>query len=235
MNSPPYGLVGRGRLAMHLARYLELEDEQVVQWHRSCPSRPADVLSEVETVLLAISDDALETFVADHPDLRNRRLVHFSGSLTITGVRGLHPLMTFGPEVYELEIYRSIPFVEEAGIGGFSEIFPRLVNPVWSIDPGLKPLYHALCVLAGNFTTVLWLKAMTEFENRLGLPREVLRPYLERTAANTLDQGPAALTGSLARGERGTIERDLDGLGGDPFHGVYLAVARAAAAAGLGS
>ena len=235
MSTPTYGLIGRGRVATHLARYLELESERVTLWHRGCSSRPADVLSDAGTVLLAISDDALEPFIADHPDLQNRRLVHFSGSLTITGVRGLHPLMTFGPEAYELETYRSIPFVEETGTGGFREIFPRLVNPVWSIDPELKPLYHALCVLAGNFTTVLWLKAMKDFEDRLGLPREVLRPYLEQTAANTLDQGRAALTGSLARGERGTIERDLGSLDGDPYRGVYLAVAQAAAAAEVGS
>ena len=88
-------------------------------------------------------------------------------------------------------------------------------------------LYHTACVLAGNFTTILWNKAMRDFEDRLSLPRELLRPYLERTAINALRLGSAALTGSLARGERGTIERDLEGLEGDAFRSVYLAVAEA--------
>ncbi len=107
-------------------------------------------------------------------------------------------------------------------------------NPSWTIDPELKPLYHALCVLAGNFTTLLWLKAMDDFEMRLGLPREMLRPFLEQTAANTLAHGRAAMTGSLARGETGTIERDLQGLAGDPYRQVYAAIARASGSREVG-
>ncbi len=235
MNTPTYGLVGRGRVATHMVRYLELENQSVTQWHRGLSSRPADTLGDVEIVLLAISDDALEGFIAQNPGLRDHTVVHFSGSLAVDGAHGLHPLMTFGPETYDLKTYRAIPFVEERGGPGFENLFPQLVNPVWSIDPGDKPLYHALCVLAGNFTTILWAKAMEDFETRLGLPREAIRPYLERTAANTLDQGRSALTGSLSRGECGTIERDLSGLDGDPFREVYLAVSDAVAREGVGS
>ncbi len=230
MDAPIYGLVGRGRAARHMARYLELEGQNVRGWHRGSPTPPAEALSGAEIILLAISDSALEPFIADNPGIADRPLVHFSGSLTIAGAHGLHPLMTFGPEAYDLDTYRSIPFVEESGSRGFRELFPHLVNPVWTIDPELKPLYHALCVLAGNFTTVLWLKAMDDFEDRLGLPREMLRPFLERTAANTLANGRAAMTGSLARSEAGTIERDLRGLTGDPYHQVYTAVAHASGA-----
>jgi len=235
MSAPTYGLIGRGRVASHMARYLELEGQYVTQWHRGLLSRPAEALSEVEIVLLAISDDALESFISENPALRDHALVHFSGSLTIDGAHGFHPLMTFGPEAYDLETYRSIPFVGERGSPAFSDFFPHLHNDAWAIDPELKPLYHALCVLSGNFTAVLWLKAMEDLESRLGLPRNILRPYLERTAANTLEKGRASLTGSLARGERGTMARDLDGLDGDPFREVYLAVAHAAAAKEVGS
>jgi predicted short-subunit dehydrogenase-like oxidoreductase (DUF2520 family) len=140
--------------------------------------------------------------------------------------------MTFGPELYDLDTYRSIPFICERGGVSFHRVFPTLVNPVHAISPADKPLYHALCVLSGNFTTVLWAKAMRDFENRLGLPRKSLAPFLERTAENTLAAGGTALTGSLARGERGTIERDLAALDGDAFAGVYRAVARAIGAEG---
>lgn len=235
MNAPTYGLVGRGRVATHMVRYLELENQRVTQWHRGLSSRPADAFSDVQVVLLAISDDALEGFIEQNPGLREHTVVHFSGSLTIDNAYGLHPLMTFGPEAYDLKTYRSIPFVEERGGPGFKSLFPHLVNEVWPIDPGDKALYHALCVLAGNFTTILWAKAMEDFETRLGLPREVMRPYLEQTAANSLTLGRSALTGSLARGERGTIERDLTGLDGDPFREVYLAFADAVVREGVRS
>ena len=225
MDTPAYGLIGRGRVASHMAHYLELEGQPVTRWHRGLPHPPAETLSDTDVILLAISDDALKGFIADNVALRSRPLVHFSGSLTINDAHGLHPLMTFGPETYDLETYRSIPFVEERGGLGFNNVFPHLRNPTWSIDPELKPLYHALCVLAGNFSTLLSLKAMDDFEDRLGLPREVLRPYLEQSAVNTFAHGHAALTGSLARGESGTIDRDLHGLENDPFREVYLAFA----------
>ena len=234
MKTPTYGLIGRGRVAAHLGRYLELEGLPHLSWHRGMGDAET-VLGGADVILLAISDDAIAGFPADHPALCDRPMVHFSGSLVVDGIAGLHPLMTFGPELYDLETYRSIPFIAEVGRPGFGDVFPGLGNPSRAIDPELKPLYHALCVLAGNFTTILWSKAMRDFEDRLGLPRELLQPYLQRTAANTLRQGGAALTGSLARGERGTIERDLGGLAGDPFRGVYLAVADAVAGGGVRS
>ena len=229
MDTPTYGLIGRGRVAAHLGRYLELEGLRHISWHRGMDGDAESILAEAGVILLAISDDAIAGFPADHPALCDRPLVHFSGSLFVNGVIGLHPLMTFGLELYDLETYRNIPFITERERPGFHDAFPSLGNPSLAISPELKPLYHALCVLAGNFTTILWNKAMRDFEDRLNLPREVLRPYLERTAANTLRQGGGALTGSLARGERGTIERDLEGLAGDPFREVYLAVAAALA------
>lgn len=226
MKTPTYGLIGRGRVATHLGRYLELEGLGHLSWHRGMDDAES-VLDDADVILLAVSDDAIAGFPAHHPALRDRPLVHFSGSLVVDGVIGLHPLMTFGPELYDLETYRSIPFITERGRPGFRDVFPSLANPSLAISPELKPLYHALCVLAGNFTTILWNKAMRDFEDRLSLPRELLRPYLERTAINALRLGSAALTGSLARGERGTIERDLEGLEGDAFRSVYLAVAEA--------
>jgi len=230
MATPNYGLIGRGRAATHMAHYLGLENRSVLQWHRALETEPAAALLDADVILLAISDDAIEPFLNEHPEFRTRPVVHFSGSLVIDKVPGLHPLMTFGPEFYDHEFYRAIPFVTERGGAGFDEIFPGLQNPSWPIDGKDKALYHALCVLAGNSTAILWTKAMEDFESRIGLPREILRPFLRRTAANSLSQGREAQTGSLARNDRGTIARDLDGLAGDPYRDVYLALANAVAA-----
>jgi predicted short-subunit dehydrogenase-like oxidoreductase (DUF2520 family) len=232
MDSPTYGLIGRGRLARHLAHYLALEGCAVTTWHRGMDTEPATTLAGSDVVLLAISDDAISGFVSQHPELGERTLVHFSGSLVVPGVVGLHPLMTFGPELYDLETYRAIPFIGDRGGVGFPDVFPTLGNPHGEIDPADRPLYHALCVLAGNFTTLLWTKAMADFRFKLGLPAETLRPFLERTGINTLDTGPAALTGSLARGDRGTIARDLSALDGDAYADVYRAFLRVVEASG---
>jgi len=225
MNKPSYGLVGRGRVAAHVARYLSLEDLHFLTWHRGMEISPEESLASAEVILLLISDDSIEEFARAHPALGKGSMVHFSGSLVVDGFPSLHPLTTFGPELYDLETYRTIPFIEEEGGVGFQELFPTLPNPSWKLDPDLKPLYHALCVLSGNFSTLLWSKAIEGFEEQLGLPREVLKPYLEQTGLNTLENGRRALTGSLARGDRGTVERDLSALEGDPYAEVYRAFA----------
>jgi hypothetical protein len=224
---PTYGLIGRGRVATHMARYLELEAQPCVSWHRGMREPAEEVLAGCDFVLLAISDGTLPTFLDAYPGFTGRELVHFSGSLAVEGLHGAHPLMTFGPELYDLETYRSIPFITERGGARFEDLFPGLVNPSWAIDRELKPLYHALCVLAGNCTTLLWAKAMGDFESRLGLPGEALRPYLERTFRNVAASGGAALTGPLARRDQGTVERDLEALADDPFAPVYRAFAEA--------
>jgi len=225
MNQPTYGLIGRGRVAIHMARYLELEAQSFVTWHRGMPSPPGTALASADIILLAISDDAIQPFIDDHPGLRQRPIVHFSGSLVVDGADGLHPLMTFGPELYDLETYRSIPFIEEKKGAAFRDLFPQLSNPSWPLDPEHKALYHALCVLAGNFTTLLWSKAFEDFEQRLGLPREALQPFLAQICRNTSMAGRTALTGPLARGDIGTVTRDLRALEGDPYERVYRAFA----------
>jgi len=226
MKDACFGLVGRGRAATHMARYLRLEGLPFATWHRGQETPPEETLASAKVILLLISDDSLEYFVEAHPTLRERLLVHFSGSLVIDGVAGLHPLMTFGPDPYSLETYRSMAFIEEKGGPRFREVFPTLPNPSWPVEPDLKPLYHALCVLCGNFTTLLWAKAFEDFEDRLGLPREVLMPYLVQTGRNVATLGREALTGSLDRGDMGTVERDLRALDGDPYAEVYQAFAR---------
>jgi len=230
MKIPTYGLIGRGRVAGHMTHYLRLENRRVLQWCRGLETEPQASLHDADVILLAISDDAIEPFLDGHPEFRTRPVVHFSGSLVVDEVSGHHPLMTFGPELYDHEFYRAIPFVTERGRAGFDEIFPGLHNPSWPIDGKDKSLYHALCALAGNSTAILWTKVMEDFESRLGLPRDILRPFLQRAAVNSLDQGRDALTGSLARNDRGTIARDLDGLTGDPYREVYLALTNAFAA-----
>ena len=226
MIKPTYGIVGGGRMATHMARYLELESQAYSTWCRGMDCAPAKALGDVPVILLAISDDALEPFLAAQPGLAGRTIVHFSGSRVVTGAAGLHPLMTFGPALYDLETYRSIPFVTDSDGPSFDDIFPDLPNRSWAIEPEHKPLYHALCVMAGNFPTLLWSKVTGEFEDRLGLPGDILRPYLARTLENTFHNGDRALTGPLARGDRGTVQRNLAALGDDTYTDIYRAFAR---------
>lgn len=223
----PYGIVGDGRLARHLAHYFNLLRISYRSWSRSLGSqtgvRPSEAFSACDLILVSITDSAIEPWIrqAKLEGLDRKLFVHFSGALSTDLAVGLHPLMTFGKGFYELSDYERIPFIGEAGSTSFAEIFPRLKNPSFMIPRGQKSLYHALCVMSGNFTTLLWQKFFDDLEKNWGLPRDAAVPYLERVALNLKQNPSAALTGPLVRGDRQTLEKNLDSLKGDPFQRVY--------------
>lgn len=224
----PYGIVGNGRVARHFQHYCGLLGLACQAWsRRESTLSPAEALAGCPTILLLIRDDAIVPFVEAWPALRSKRLVHFSGSLVTDAAEGVHPLMTFGPELYDLAAYREIPFVLERGGTAFPELLPGLPNPWFAVPRGERARYHALCVLAGNCSTLLWLKLFAELEGRFGIPRTAAHPYLARVTANLLTDPDRALTGPLARGDTRAVAANLDALEGDPFQTVYAAFARA--------
>lgn len=224
----PVGIVGDGRVARHFLHYLELLGIPTRTWARRTSSCvPTEALSSCGTVLLLIRDDAVVPFVEAWPALREKQLVHCSGSLTTRVAQAAHPLMTFGNDLYDLATYRSIPFVLDTGGTPFQDLLAGLPNAWFTIPSTERPYYHALCVLAGNFSVLLWRKLFEEFETRLGIPAAAAHPYLARTTANLLADASGALTGPLARGDVDTMRANLEALERDPFHAVYLAFVRA--------
>lgn len=216
-------LIGNGRLARHLAHWLALEGIEHRRWSRAEARVSGLTLSaaasDASMSLLAVSDGAIAGLVAElraeHP---RKPVFHFSGALSLAGAAALHPLMTFGPELYPLETYRAISFVCDPGRS------PRelgLPNSAYDLDPAARPYYHALCVMAGNFPQILWRRAWEALPAELGVPPQALAPFLRQSLENFLAHPAAALTGPLARGDRSTIEANLQSLAGTPLAGVY--------------
>lgn len=224
----PIGIVGDGRVARHFLHYFNLLGLPVRVWSRRVSAgAPIETLASCCTVLLLIRDAAIVPFIDAWPALKDRRLVHFSGSLVTHAAEGAHPLMTFGHDLYDVATYRSIPFILEAGRTPFHQLLPGLPNPSFTIPPADRAYYHALCVMAGNFSTMLWLKLFAELERRFEIPALAAHPYLAQTTVNLLADGSLALTGPLDRGDVETIDENLKALEGDPFQDVYSAFARA--------
>ena len=224
--STSFLIIGNGRFARHLRHYFSLEKIQFQSWHRGqSPELLTNSLASATHVLLAISDRAITSFAESIASFEDKTLVHFSGSITVDGVSGAHPLMTFSNDLYDLETYRRIPFIVESEGPAFETLLPGLNNPWHAISRGQKPLYHALCALSGNFTVLLWEKVFADFSAKLGLPREVLVPYLCQITENIAcsSEGGSALTGPLVRGDFETVERHLKALEGDAFRDVYAA------------
>lgn len=225
---PPVGIVGDGRVARHFRHYLTLLGLPWLAWARRGATRtPAEVLAPCRTVLVLIPDAAIVPFIKASPGLAATRLVHCSGSLVTEVAAGAHPLMTFGPELYDLETYRAIPFILDEGADPLDELLPGLPNPSFAIPPAARAYYHALCVMAGNFSTLLWQKLFREFDERFGIPASAAHPYLAAISANLRAHAACALTGPLSRGDAPTIAANLRALEGDPYHAVYAAFVRA--------
>lgn len=217
-------LVGNGRLSRHLQRYFRLLGIPFRVWTRKSEQPFNRALRGCSHVLLAIRDDAIQTFVEEH-SLQDKTVVHFSGSLHVQGAWGAHPLMTFAQKAYTFEEYQRIHFVLDSQAPPLGQLLPGLPNPWHRLSEEQKGLYHALCVLGGNYTQMLWQHVFTRLEE-IGIPREAAYPYLRQVAGN-LEQEDAPLTGPLVRGDQGTIARNVAALQGDAFQDVYLSFVKA--------
>lgn len=226
-NKTPCAIIGDGRMASHFTAYLEMSGIPYKQWSRSRNSHedPVIFLKGSRAVFLLIKDDAIAGFIDDHPGLKEMNPIHFSGSLYVEGIPSIHPLMTFSKELYSLEKYRSIPFIHEKGQLSLKDVLPELPNPSQPMDFHMKSLYHSLCVLSGNFTTMLWQKVFSDFQDKLELDSRLLIPYMEQTFENLKTNWVDALTGPLARKDEATIKRNINALEGDMYQSVYRSFA----------
>ncbi len=229
----PYLVVGGGRLARHLAHYFDLLGITHTGWVRA---DGADALAAradaARAVLLALPDDALETFVREHDArLGPGPRVHFSGARSVRGATGCHPLGSFGASMLPEATYRSVHFVVDEGAGaaasGFDELFPELPNPHSTMPESWKAAYHTAAVMSGNFTALLWRRAAEVFD-RLGLPDAAWVTYLDTVAHNIRADVEGAVTGPIVRGDDGTVAAHLAELGAGPWGGVYRAFLGAA-------
>lgn len=184
----------------------------------------ADLRSAEKTathILLAISDDAIEPFIKTRLQETKAVKVHFSGSLVTDLAFGAHPLMTFGETLYPVETYTKIPFLIDDNAPDFAALLPGLANPHGRLPRSEKAKYHALCVMAGNFSCILWQKLFNFLEQDLGLPAETASLYLQQQTENLQADYRRALTGPLVRGDEKTMARNIAALTDDPFQNVY--------------
>ena len=226
--APPIGIVGSGRVARHFHHYFTLLGLAVSAWSRNGRGRsPPETLASCQTVLILIPDGEIVPFIDAWPALQEKRLVHCSGRLVTEAAEGAHPPDDVRPCA-----------IRPHRISGDSRLFSTRVGRrsrrcslayrtrSFAIPAADRPYYHALCVIAGNFSTMLWVKLFDELKDRFGIPASAAHPYLKQMAANLMADGDGALTGPLARGDTKTIADNLRALEGDPYHAVYTAFKR---------
>ncbi|MCK6599296.1 MAG: DUF2520 domain-containing protein [Bdellovibrionaceae bacterium] len=224
-------LVGDGKLATHLKRYFHLLDIPCSQVSRSKHSTAqiSEKIKKAKIILLAISDRAIESFYKEFyltGVSYGQFWVHFSGALTVHGVIACHPLMSFSTRLLTLNEYKKIHFVVSASsnrLNVFQKLNLRNIKTMSGLIPGLKntasylsdqkkSLYHAHCVMAGNFPVILWSQALKEFR-KMKVPEDAFLFYLQKNLENFLSLKEMALTGPLQRKDKVTIQKNISALG----------------------
>lgn len=208
-------LIGDGRLARHLQFYLSSSGLDWLQWKRQ------EGFSKLETliqnldsplVLLAVSDRAIENLARKLP--LSWVKFHFSGALFTPLAFGVHPLMTFGFSLYPRKFYDEIPLIVDQAASKLPEI-QSLPNPIRALDSQNKPLYHSLCHLAGNYPKWIWAEVFRTLEDKLDVPREFFKVFLEESLKQSLNQQADLQTGPFGRADLETIQGHLASL--QPF------------------
>ena len=216
-----YTIVGDGKVAQHFAHYFNLVGIEYNCWNRkNSPTKLEESIHDSDVILLLITDDAIDEFIKKYSYLNKKNLVHFSGTLSSDKASGCHPLMTFSHDLYDLATYTSIPFICDDSVD-FKSLFPQLENKSFHISSEGKAYYHALCVMAGNFTQTLMRETSKQLNQKLDLPKDILFPYLLQNTKNFINNPEQSATGPIQRGDFATISKHLQVVQGNPLEGIY--------------
>ncbi len=217
-----YLIVGDGRLSKHFQHFFFLKNISYKGWTRSSEDSFQSIGQFTQSVLVLIKDDEIQNFIDNnHKKLANDKTwIHCSGMLSTPLAESAHPLMTFTEELYSLKKYESITFITEKGRKSFKELFPELKNPNYEIEPSQKTLYHAFCVLSGNFTTMIW-QFFFDYLKSKDIPESAAYLYLT-TITDNLKNNLAPLTGPIQRNDKNTIQKHLESLNDHPVKNIYI-------------
>ncbi|MCK4936552.1 MAG: DUF2520 domain-containing protein [Elusimicrobiales bacterium] len=217
-----YLIIGNGQISRHIKKYFSLKKIPCKSWQRNSRSSLERMAASADIIVLLITDSNISGFINENPFLKKKNLVHFSGALNFKNVLDMHPLAAFSKRPFSIEEYEKIPFIS-SNPKQVKKFFPKLKNPVLKIKPSMKPLYHALCVLGGNFPAILWFKALEDLEKKFKIPRKFIFGYLEGNLRNFMNNPEASFTGPLRRNDEKTMRSNLKVLGKSPFADVYRA------------
>ncbi len=161
-------------------------------------------------VLLCVPDAA----IADAAALIDRRALvgHCSGAsgLDVLGDRegfSVHPLMTVTEQGTDLTgVWAAVAGSTPAALRVATALASAVgLRPVEVSEPD-RVAYHAAAAIASNFLVTLE-DAAAQLMSSAGLDRAVLLPLASAALQNWGRAGAAALTGPVARGDTGTVER----------------------------
>jgi predicted short-subunit dehydrogenase-like oxidoreductase (DUF2520 family) len=214
----PIVVIGRGRVGASLAAAIEASG---LPLRTAAGTDAAAAAGGATAVLLCVPDGAVADVCADAANAGTpAKLVgHVSGAGTLellapardrgSGAFSLHPLQTFSDARTDVAgVPAAIAGSDEDAERFAGALAERLGMRPFAIPDQSRAAYHAAASIASNFLVALEESAAALL-SELGVEdgRELLAPLVLRTAANWAERGGAALTGPIARGDEGTVER----------------------------
>ncbi len=192
-------------------------------------SNGQDIADRAELIFITTPDDAIAQVASQVKWYSGQSVVHSSGAESTSilapakrlgaKVGAFHPLQTFASVK---EATRNIPGstfaieAEEPLLGTLKKIATVLGGEFIELKAADKVIYHAAAVIACNYMVTL-TKLATDLWETFDVPRpraiRALMPLLRGTLHNIEILGiPDCLTGPVARGDSGTIEKHLSAL-----------------------
>ena len=188
-----------------------------------------EVAEAAGLVFITTPDDVIARVCSEVQWYEGQSVVHCSGAHSVdvleparrlgAAVGSFHPLQTFADVDQAIENLPGSTFALEAREPLLSTLkeLTSLLNGNWvELKPGDKVLYHAAAVFACNYLVTLVNLALDLWQDLGVSSKEATRallPLLRGTINNIDNIGlPDCLTGPVARGDSGTIERHLSAL-----------------------
>lgn len=188
-----------------------------------------EVIGAADLIFITTPDDVIERTAAVLKWQSGKWVVHCSGAHStdvldaakrqgaLTGA--FHPLQTFASVKYAIQNMPGSAFGIEGAeplLSTLKEMAVALGGTPQVLRPEDKVLYHASAVIASNYLVTL-VKVATDLWVDFGATREdairALMPLIKGTLVNIQNVGiPNCLTGPIARGDAGTIQKHLDAL-----------------------
>lgn len=205
---------------------------------------PGEAVAAADLAFLTVPDDAIEEVAGDMPWRAGQWVAHCSGAsgldvLSAASDAGavvgcFHPLQSFPSRAPDAGRFRGVAIGIEA-VAPLSNMLEAIARDIGGRTVRLegvdRALYHAAAVFASNDVVAL-MSAAARTWALAGLPqgsaREALAPLMLGAAHNVAGAELAqALTGPIARGDIGTVQRHMEALAGSPeLQALYSALAR---------
>jgi len=187
------------------------------------------VADNADFVFITSPDDIIAPIAASLKWHSGQSVVHCSGAASLdilaparedgANTGAMHPLQTFAGVSQAIDNIPGSTFAIEADEPLFSTLRDMAValGGTWvKLGPGDKVLYHAAAVISCNYLVTL-VKLATDLWKQFGVEpqqaTQALMPLLQGTLNNISSVGiPDCLTGPIARGDTGTINKHISAL-----------------------